>query len=389
MTGLKTLARAGVLAAAAIGGSAALADNGTDPLQTVNITAPDGSARASFIAYGARATSFWVPDRYGEFRDVLLGYEDKSRYTAARNYFAPIVGRYANRIRNGTFTLPISKDAAGPGERFQVPENEHNGTNSLHGGEKGFDTHVWSIVDNGTDFVSFATIDPAGNQGFPGTVITTVTYTLGNASVFNTSIAASATAQTPIMLSAHQFWNLEAYNETQDLRAHVVQIQSSRVIATDGNLIPNGGFVDVEGTPLDFREAKSIGDSINATREAQYCGTDCVGFDNAWVYDNNTGDAPILSVWSENSGIRLDVVTNQPALQIYTCNAEYNATDPVPRKNSQGGPDAYIEDHSCFVLEQESYLDSINNPEFGIDDIYGPDRPYFWHASYKFSVIDE
>ncbi|KAL1725027.1 galactose mutarotase-like domain-containing protein [Schizophyllum commune] len=389
MAGLKTLARAGVLVAAALGSSAALADNGTDPLEAVNITAPDGSARASFIAHGAAATSFWVQDKYGEFRDILVGYENKSDYIAARNYFAPIVGRYANRIRNGTFTIPISKNAEGPGEKYQVPENEHDGTNSLHGGDKGFDTHVWSIVDNGTDFVSFATVDPAGNQGFPGTVITTVTYTLGNSSVFNTSISAIATEKTPIMLSAHQFWNLEAYNETQDLRGHIAQIQSSRVIATDGNLIPNGSFIDVEGTALDFRQAKSIGDSINATAEAQYCGTDCVGFDNAWVYDNNTGDAPVLSVWSENSGIRLDVFTNQLALQIYSCNGEYNATNPTPRKNSQGGPDAYIEDHSCIVLEQESYLDAINNPEYGIDDIYGPDKPYFWHSSYVFSVIDE
>ena len=100
-----------------------------------------------------------------------------------------------------------------------------------------------------------------------------MTYTLGNSSVFNTSISAIATEKTPIMLSAHQFWNLEAYNETQDLSGHIAQIQSSRVIATDGNLIPNGSFIDVEGTALDFRQAKSIGDSINATAEAQYCGT--------------------------------------------------------------------------------------------------------------------
>lgn len=309
----------------------------------------------------------------------------QSLYVSPRNFFAPIVGRYANRIRNGTFTIPVSKNATGPGELYQVPKNEHNGTNSLHGGDEGFDTRIWSIVDNGTDFVSFSMVDPAGTEGFPGTVITTITYSLGNSSIFNMSIQATATEATPILLSAHQFFNLEAYEETQDLSGHILQINSSKIIATDGNLIPNGSFVEVEGTPLDFRTAKSIGDSINATAEAQYCGTDCVGFDNAWIYDNNTGDAPVVSVWSENSGIRLDVVTNQPALQIYSC----NAMDPTPRKNSQGGPDAVVEDYSCFVFEQESYLDAINNPEFGIDQIYGPNRPYFWHSSYIFSVVDE
>ena len=113
--------------------------------------------------------------------------------------------------------------------------------------------------------------------------MTQVTYTLGNNSVFNMSLSASATALTPIMLSAHQFWNLEAYNETQDLSGHVVSINSSKIIATDGNLIPNGNFTQVEGTPLDFRNATSIGDQINATAKAQYCGTGVSAHAFMWV----------------------------------------------------------------------------------------------------------
>ena len=100
-----------------------------------------------------------------------------------------------------------------------------------------------------------------------------VTYSLSNNSVFNMSISASATSLTPILLSAHQFWNLEAYNETQDITAHIVHINSTKIIATDGNLIPDGNFTEVEGTPLDFRTPKSIGNEINATAETQYCGT--------------------------------------------------------------------------------------------------------------------
>ncbi|KAH9914489.1 galactose mutarotase-like domain-containing protein [Epithele typhae] len=367
-----------------------------NPLQQFNLSAPDGSALGTFMPFGATATSFRVKDKFGQFRDILIGYDDLERYMTERNFFGPIVGRYANRIRNGTFTIPISKDASGPGKVFHVPENEHNGTNSLHGGDFGFDRRNWTAIDYRPDQVSFALIDVNGTEGFPGTVITTVTYTLGNDSVFNMSISAVATQRTPIMLSAHQFWNLEAYQETQDLRGHVVQINSSKIIATDGNLIPNGSFIEVEGTPLDFRTATSIGDQINATAAAQYCGTGCVGFDNAWIYD--TEDPSVsspFSIWSTNSGIKLEVVTNQPALQIYSCNGIFSAADPVPRKAAQGGnatdpaASAVYENHSCVVLEQESFLDAINNPEFGVDQIYGPARPYFWHASYRFSVLED
>jgi aldose 1-epimerase len=106
------------------------------------------------------------------------------------------------------------------------------------------------------------------------------------------------------MLSGHHYWNLDAYQESEDLVDHVAQFDASYVIATDGHLIPNGSLIDVAGTPLDFSVAKSIGDSINATAPFQYCGTDCIGFDNCWIYDDNTTDEPVFSVWSTKSGIK-------------------------------------------------------------------------------------
>lgn len=132
----------------------------------------------------------------------------------------------------------------------------------------------------------------------------------------------------------------------------------------------------------------------------------CDGFDNCWIYDNNTEDKPVFSLWSTNSGIRcvvhyganivpayrrfiyrLDVTTNQPALQVYTCDGIFNASLPIPRKVDQGGPSTYYQDHSCLVVEQESWIDAINQPEWGIDQIYGPDRDYLWEAEYAFSVV--
>ncbi|KAL0067572.1 hypothetical protein AAF712_005287 [Marasmius tenuissimus] len=353
----------------------------------VNLVAPDGSARATFVKTGATLTHFWVQDRDGEFRDIAIGFDNLTEYETAEAgtlYFGPVVGRYANRIRNGTFTIPISKDASGPGEKFEVPKNTNNGNDTLHGGFDGYNTRVWEVLTRSHNSVTFTLVDPDGKEGFPGFVFNTATYILDNNSSLKISLRAFATEDTPIMLSGHHFWNLEAYQESEDLSSHFMQFNSSRFVATDGNLIPNGELPTVEGTPLDFRVAKSIGDSIPDTAAEEYCGTDCVGFDNCWVYDNNTGTEPIFSVWSENSGIKLDVITDQPALQIYTCNG---LDGTIPRKEEQGGPDATYGQHSCLVIEQQSIIDAINNPEFGVDQIYGPNRTYEWEAEYRFSVL--
>ncbi|KAE9410195.1 galactose mutarotase-like protein [Gymnopus androsaceus JB14] len=358
-------------------------------VEAVNISSPDGSAHARFINIGAAVVNFWVKDKTGNFRDIIIGFDNLTEYTtaaAATDYFGPIVGRYANRVRNGTFTIPISKDASGPGKKFQLVENDNNGTDTLHGGSDGFNSRVWNITGSSANSVSFSLLDPNGMEGFPGNVFTTVTYTLQNESTWHFKIHALADAPTPIMLSGHHYWNLEAYQESDDLGAHFVQFNSSKYVETDGNLIPTGVLGSIEGTPLDFNAAKSLGDSINQTTAGEFCGTGCVGFDNCWIYDDpGLTSTPKFSIWDTNSGIKLDIISNQPALQIYTCNSVAN----VPRKVDQGGPLANYTDHSCLVIEQESYIDAVNNPDFGIDPIYGPDRPYVWESTYKFSVVQK
>ncbi|KAG6911230.1 hypothetical protein DXG01_003097 [Tephrocybe rancida] len=252
--------------------------------------------------------------------------------------------------------------------------------NTLHGGVDGYDRRTWTIAKKSKNAVTFALVDPDGTQGFPGTVTTEA------GSTWKISINSFATELTPIMLSGHHYWNLEAYQETQDLVGHHAQFQASKFVATDGQLIPNGQLSDVAGTPMDFRKAKSIGADINATASAEYCGTGCVGFDNCWVLDKNDFKKPVFSIWSVNSGIKLDIITNQPAIQVYSCNGLASPEVPVPRKKDQGGPTKGYENHSCIVIESESIIDAINNPEFGIDQIYGPRRPYNWEATYVFST---
>jgi len=351
---------------------------------------PDGSAIAQLIPFGATTTNFWVKDKFGKFRDILLGFDNHTLYQSQAEghpYFGPVVGRYANRIRNGTFTIPVSKDASGPGKKFQIVENENNGTDTLHGGLVGYDQRPWTLVKQSGNSVTFSLVDPNGDQGFPGQVNTTIVYTLEAKATWKITMESTASELTPIMLSCHQYWNLEAYQETQDLVGHFAEFEASKIVSTNGLLIPNGQTTPVQGTPLDFRKAKSIGGSINATAEAQYCGTGCVGFDNCWIYDDNDSKKPVFSIWSVNSGIKLEVTTNQPALQIYTCNGIFNPDVPIPRKADQGGPDAIYADHSCVVIEQESWIDGINNPNFPVNQIYGPDRSYTWESTYAFSVL--
>ncbi|KAH7103343.1 galactose mutarotase-like protein [Auriculariales sp. MPI-PUGE-AT-0066] len=367
-----------------------LAAKTPSPFDSITISAPDGSVKASFIPYGATLTNFWARDKYGRLRDVAVGYDDKSLYagnaTFGRQYFGPIVGRYANRIKNGTFAID--------GVEYHVPTNEHGGLNTLHGGNVGYDLRAWKLVSSKKNAVAFSLVDVDGTEGFPGTVKTTVTYTLNAEGTFHMQIKATAEdKKTPIMLSGHHFWNLEAFEESQDLFGHWAQFNASRVIEGDSILVPTGNLLDVSKDPytsLDFRKARSIGTALS---KATFCGAGCTGLDNAWIYDNNTGKSPAMSVWSANSGIRLDITTNQPALQIYTCNGIFNAENPIPRKKAQGK--GHYTNYSCFVLEQESWIGAIddNTQSWGIDQIYGPGtkngKEYVWEATHKFSTFKQ
>ncbi|QRV87897.1 hypothetical protein RhiJN_15915 [Ceratobasidium sp. AG-Ba] len=359
-----------------------------DPFRVITLKAPDNSIVANFLSYGATTKNFWVKDKHGKYRDIVLGYDNKKKYESdpSHPFFGGIVGRYANRIKNGTFSIPITKDATGDNV-YHIPENENGGLDTLHGGLTGYDRRNWAPIEVSKSKVTYHLIDPDGTQGFPGTVQALVTYTLLKGAKWKIEMYANATAKTPILLSSHVYWNLEAYQETQSLADHRLYIDSSRVIAADGILIPTGELTNVTGTYWDFRNETRIGDVID--KAVGYCGTGCTGLDNAWIYDRSAESKSAFSLSSPNSGIKMSVTTDQPALQVYTCNgianngAGKNVT--IPRKKAHGGPKKYYPKHSCAVIEQEGWIGGINNPEFGQDQIYGPDRDYKWSAVYSFS----
>jgi aldose 1-epimerase len=191
------------------------------------------------------------------------------------------VGRYANRIKNGTFSVD--------GHSYHISENENGGRDTLHGGVVGYgtshfpcsdwptthtfaDLRNWTIAAQTSSSVTF-TLTDNGLEGFPGTVKTSVSYALEKGGKWDIKMHSTASQKTPIMLAGHQYWNLEAYEESQDLLGHYAQFDASRVIAGDGILIPNGTLFNVTGTPLDFHKAKSIGVSLYETTPYQYCGT--------------------------------------------------------------------------------------------------------------------
>ncbi|KEP51841.1 aldose 1-epimerase [Rhizoctonia solani 123E] len=356
----------------------------TDPFKEHTITAPDGSITAKFIGSGASLSELWVRDKFGGFRDVVLGYDDTTLWQTDPGHpvFNSIVGRYANRIKNGTFSIPISQnpDPNSP-NTYHIFRNI-NGPDSaytLHGGAIGWDRRNWTLVNSSPSSLTFQHLDPA-DEGFPGNVTAKVTFTLSAGGKYDAVVTATATEKTPIMVTAHVYWNLDAFQETSNIFNHSLRIDSSKYIEGNGYLIPTGSLPSVQGTALDFRKERTIGSKWNDSVGYGGC-SDCYGYDTPYIYDTPNAKTPNLSLYSASSGIRMDVTTNQPVVQIYTANWL-----ALPRKKVHGGPNLQYESFSAVAIEPEGYVDAINNPAWGVDQIYYPGRDFKWATTYKFSV---
>ncbi|WWC89643.1 uncharacterized protein L201_004568 [Kwoniella dendrophila CBS 6074] len=360
-----------------------------DALQPYSIYAY--GINATFLPYGARLTSLYVHDRNNTPRDVVLGYDDPAQYvkdTATNHtYFGPIVGRYANRIRNGTFTIGDTE--------YQVPANEHGGQNTLHGGSMGYDDRNWTVTASNTSSITFTLMDPSGYQGFPGAVLTHVTYTVTSPPRLTTRIVSvSLDSYTPIMLSTHIYWNLGAFQSSTILNNTLYMPYSDRIIDIDSILDPTGGLASVKyplqssSLPLNFTQPKQI---YEGALYSQQCGAGCTGIDNAFILNrplySSIDDAsfPVLELTSPDTGIKMSLKTNQQSLQIYSCGGQ-NGTIPVKASQGKG----FVEKYGCLVIEPQQWIDGINHPEWGQTErqIFGPDSPpqVLW-ASYDFTTV--
>ncbi len=264
------------------------------------------------------------------------------------------------------------------------------------------------MVASNDSSVSFAFLDQ-GLEGFPGTVYTLVTYSVssyasGPAGEVRPRLTASMVSSalddpTPIMLSTHIYWNLNAFRANTTLNDTTIWMPyAQRYIQTDGILIPNGTIAAVSAEPaLDFTTPKTVGNAVDVAEGV--CGTGCTGVDNAFVLDRPVGSGdmsliPAVSMWSSTTGIKMDVATNQQGVQIYTCNGQ-NGTIPVRQSQqdaNQGSDSAatFIQQYGCVVIEPQAYIDGINNPGWGVNkyEIFSPEtQPLVHFSTYDFSTF--
>lgn len=359
------------------------------PFNEIRLRSEDDTIRATFLPHGATLSEIWVKDRQGAWQDVILGFDNVTNYNTNPNFFGPIVGRYANRIRNGTFELD--------GKKYQVPKNENN-LASLHGGKVGYDQEPWKLISVNATSVTFKHHDPAGNQGFPSQVNTTAVYTLLPNAEWKLTFHSTADGPTPIMLSSHVYWNLNPQGlinlgkDDKVINEHVLHMPyASKHVKTDGILIPTGELPESKGTGYDFTSPRSLGELFD--KQEGYCGTGCKGLDSCFIEPKGHPQGkPSLEVYSPASGIKLSIKTNQEAWQSYT--TANLAKTPVPRKRAHGGDgslDKIYEAYSAMVIEAEDWIDGINHPKWGRQDkqIFNKGKDYYWSARYSFSTVDK
>jgi aldose 1-epimerase len=323
-----------------------------------------GGLQVQAIPYGATITSIRVPDRNGKFDDVVLGYDTFEPYIRNPSYFGSIVGRYANRIANGRFTLD--------GKEYVLARN--NAPNHLHGGVKGFDKQVWEAkvgdASRGAT-VTFSYRSPDGEEGYPGTVNATVSYTLTDRNELIVEYRATTDKATPYNVSQHSYFNLTG--ASRDVLDHEVTILADRFTPTDRTLIPTGELASVAGTPFDFRKPTTIGARINDSNP-QLRGAS--GYDHNYVI-NRTGPSlvPAARVVEPASGRVMEVATTEPGVQFYTANT-LNAVGKSGRTYSK---------YFAFCLETQHYPDSPNKPAFP-STILRPGTEFSSTTVYTFSV---
>jgi aldose 1-epimerase len=305
-------------------------------------TLKDGQIEARIMTFGAILVSLKAPDRGGKAGDVVLGYDSLDGYAGGnKGFLGAIVGRYANRIAHGTFTLN--------GKTYSVPKND--GENSLHGGTRGFDKVVWQgkVIENG---VELTYVSQDGDQGYPGTLTATVRYTLrGNA--LHIDYSATTTADTVVNITNHSYFNLAGAGNG-DILGEQIKLNASRYTPIDNTLIPTGELAQVAGTPFDFRKATAIGERINADNEQIRFGK---GYDHNWVLDSADGKlAEAAEVYDSGSGRVLQVWTTQPGIQFYSGNFLDGTI------TGKGGK--VYGKRSGFCLETQHFPDSPNHPSF-------------------------
>jgi aldose 1-epimerase len=320
--------------------------------------------KAKVMTYGALLTELDVADRDGKLGDVVLGFDDLKGYLTRHPYFGCTVGRVANRIAKGKFTLD--------GKEYKLATN--NGPNSLHGGDKGFDQKVWKaevVKSPDGPAVRFHYDSKDGEEGYPGNLSCDVTYTLTNDNALRLDYKATTDRPTPVNLTNHSYFNL-AGQDSGDVLNHELTLYADRYTPTDKELIPTGEIKPVRGTPLDFTKPEKIGARIGELKSGPG------GYDHNFVLDKGDKKLSLAAkVYDPKSGRVMETYTTEPAVQLYTS----NFLDGTLK--GKGG--AAYKKYQALCLEAQHYPDSVNHPDFP-STILKPGETYTQTTVYKFST---
>jgi aldose 1-epimerase len=311
----------------------------------------NGTLSVEVLNFGGVIYSFNVPDKNGNVANISANYETVAEYQKVRPFFGSLVGRYANRIAKGKFTLD--------GKEYTLPIN--NEPNALHGGLKGFDQVIWNVKElHSRHYAGLELTYTAkdGEEGYPGNISVKVVYKLDDKNAWTMDYTATTDKKTVLNLTNHTFWNLAGYvkGETPSNHDHVLTINADRFLPTDNTLIPTGELQAAEGTPLDFRTAHKIGERIAEIKGDHFSG----GYDHCFVLNKRHPSQPFrlthcADVYDPKSGRSMKIETTEPGVQFYSGNFLDGSTSANGVK--------YVK-HAAFCLETNHYPNSPNEPKF-------------------------
>lgn len=313
--------------------------------------------------YGARIVSIFTPDRMGQFADITFGYNSIHEYLNDNMYLGCTVGRYANRISGGKFSID--------GKPYSLTQND--GNNSLHGGPEGFQTRVWDAVQTGNK-VTFTYVSAHMQEGYPGAMTVSVAYELNDKNELVLDYMASTDQPTVVNLTNHAFFNLRGEGD-ETILDHTLQIFADNITPVDSTLIPTGDIVSIKGTALDFTEPKIIGDDIYEADEQLKYG---LGYDHNWVLNNTNSELTLAARLSEETTGRIvEFYTTEPAIQFYSGNFMDGTVTGKSGKKYQF--------RSGLALEPQHFPNSPNQSNFPNTRL-NPGETYTQTSVFKFAV---
>lgn len=324
-------------------------------------TISDGDKQLTVLNYGGTVQSLIIPDKNGVPVNVVLGYDDLSGYLNNGGFLGALIGRFGNRIAGGSLTVD--------GVTYNLNTNDHG--NHLHGGNVGFDKRLWNVEEVGEYALKLTLFSPDGEENYPGNVNTEVTYSFKDG-VMGIAYYAVTDKKTALNMTNHAYYNLGGKG---DILNDVLYIDADRVIPTDCNLIPVGGFRSVKGTPFDFNEPKTIGRDIFSDDEAIKFGG---GYDHCFVLNKGSEYGLCAVLENKENGIKMSCYTDAPAIQLYTG----NGLNVVGR----GGRH---QNHSALCLETQCIPDNVNHEEYAKigSSLIDKGEVYEVTATYKFETV--